>query len=251
VEEALMQRRGFTLVELLVVTAIGFIIALLASPPLFTWMTRQKVEQSGIQFLSDLKYARREAEIQGAVGIMPQDPVNNPTIIDTPIRRIYVALNTQENEYRIYRWQDEDMDGVPETGEFAPDFDNPNNDGVLREGELSGVEFARPTDLNKSPCTNNDSESTDPIVNINSCPVVDGVFADGEYCIRFNAQGFYEGMDNAKIFLFREASRLGEKMYEAYGIALNLTGALQMCRWNCDDWNELGQCLAGEWKRVR
>jgi len=243
-----MRNRGFTLTELLVVMAIAVIVAFLASPPLFTWMTRQRVEQVATRFLSDLKYARRIAEVQGAIGIKPT--VTTPAEVNTPIRKIYVALNVDENEYRIYRWQDEDMDGVPEAGEFSPDFDNPDDDGVLREGDLAGIEFGRPGDLDKSPCTNSDSSSSDPIVNITPCPSVNGVFNDGEYCIRFNSQGFYEGMDNAKIFLYRKASRLGQKMYEAYGIAINLTGAMQLCRWDCHDWNDQGRCLDGEWVRI-
>lgn len=95
-----MRCRGFTLTELLVVLAVVIIVAFLASPPLFTWMTRQRVEQVAIQFFSDLKYARRTAEVQGAVGIKPQN--TNPTEVNTPLRRIYVALNVDNNEYRIY-----------------------------------------------------------------------------------------------------------------------------------------------------
>jgi len=245
-----MRNSGFTLTELLVVMAIVIIIAFLASPPFYTWLTRQKVERVAVQFFSDLKDARRIAEVQGAVGIGPDDP-STPSLVETPARRIFVALNRGEHEYRIYRWQDEDMDGVPEAGEFSPDFDNPDDDDELKEGGLAGVEFGRPDDLDKSPCTNSDSSSSDPIVNVNPCPSVNGVFNDGEYCIRFNSQGFYEGMDNAKIFLYRKASRLGQKMYEAYGIAINLTGAMQLCRWDCHDWSDTGRCLDGEWVRIR
>ena len=245
-----MRDSGFTLTELLVVMAIVIIIAFLASPPFYTWLTRQRVEQVALQFFSDLKYARRTAEVQGAQGIEPENPAS-PTLVDTPTRRIYVALNKNYNEYRIYRWQDENMNGVPEVNEFSPDFDNPNDDGVLRGEDLAGIEFGRPADLKKSPCTNGDSNSSGPIVNVSSCPPVDGVFSNDEYCIRFDSQGFYEGMDNAKIFLYRKASRLGQEMYEAYGIALNLTGAMELCRWDCHDWGDTGQCLDGEWIRIR
>ncbi len=223
---------GFTLVELLVVISAGILLMALATPPFLSWMTRQKVEERTNKFFTDLKFARMEAERQGAIGIMP-DAVN-PALIDTSERRIYVALNISNNEYRIYRWQDENMNGVPETNEFAPDFNNPNNDGVLREGKLNAVEFSRPEGINKSPCSNNTSSSTGPIVNINNCPAIPNVFTSEEYCIRFDSNGFYEGMNNAKIFLYRNGV--------TYGIALNITGALQMCRWDEND---------SEWKRIR
>lgn len=57
-------RRGFTLVELMVVGAIGVVILLLAAPSFKSMIEMQRLRSVAAQFATDVQYARSEAPAQ-------------------------------------------------------------------------------------------------------------------------------------------------------------------------------------------
>ncbi|RMG04805.1 MAG: prepilin-type N-terminal cleavage/methylation domain-containing protein, partial [Nitrospirae bacterium] len=114
-----MNHRGVTLIELIVVLAIAGILLGLAAPPFFSWLGESRLENNALQLYSDLKWAQSVAQEQGEVGISQQANAGFTTA-QALKRRVFIAIEPDDGGYRIYRWQDEDSDGLYDPGEFDP-----------------------------------------------------------------------------------------------------------------------------------
>jgi len=228
--EKTVKQKGITVVEIVVVIAIIALLLGFGTPAFFSWLGQQKVENIAIQLYTDIKWAQSEAQKQGSYGLDNTDL----TDVKTLKRKVFVDLNTTNSSYSIWRWQDDDEDGVADNGEFSPDFGyQVNSDGALKTvTDMKGVKFDLLSGINKIACSNNAGTPSGAIVNINDCPNTTTNLSGK--CIIFNSIGFYEGADNAAIYLSNGK--------HAYAISLNVTGTLQLCRWDED---------AGEWKRLR
>ncbi len=216
-----MNRRGITLVELLIVLAIVGILLGLSAPPFFEWVGESQLENRALQLYSDLKWAQSVAQDQGDVGINNQ--VIGGILTATPLkRRVFVAIDTDDGGYRIYRWQDENADGVYNPGEFDPEFENTTDAPIRQYESLSPAVPGRLSQVDDAACSSGTTNSSGAFVSINNCPTVSGVFSGSDVCIRFNSKGFYEGGNNAAIYL-----KSGEHQY---ALAINITGTIRLCQ---------------------
>jgi len=234
-----MKNRGFSLVELLVVIAILITLLALALPPFIKWVHRQKVENEAVQLYTDLKYAQTEALRQGEIGIQENTVTlaDGGTEVQAAIRerKIYVAFNTQNNSYRIFRWQDNNQNGYPDAvGEFSPDFGvNVNEDRPIKNVSFNIVTYGVDPSVTSSACGNNGGRPANPITPWDSlsCPQTTNVFSNNDRCIRFNSKGFFEGFANSVIYLT-------DGSY-SYAIRIALTGTISLCKWTGNGWKRL------------
>ncbi len=234
-----MRQQGVTLIELLVV--IGIIMALLAlsAPPFMSWLARQRIEDKAVQIYTDLKWAQQEAVRQGEYGVEETVDAMNRRITTLLKRKVYFVFDSATGGYKILRWQDEDANGVAGSGEFAPDFDNDGStDAPMKEiDDISPASIGILSSIDKVACSNNNKSGNAAIVNVSKCPDIVGdgganLMTSNDSCIVFNSKGFYEGADNASIYI-TDGSRY------AYGISINVTGIIKLCRWNGSQWVRL------------
>lgn len=240
-----MNKKGVTLIELIVVLAIVGILLGLAAPPFFTWLGESRLENNALQLYSDLKWAQSLAQEQGEVGILQQASTGMNTAQPMK-RRVFIAIEPDDGGYRIYRWQDEDWDGLYDPGEFDPNFNN-TSDGPLKQYQSLShatpgrVDFTGGPKVDDAACSSGDTSTTDAFVNINNCPEVAGVFNSSEYCIRFNSNGFYEGPNNAAIYL--------KNGKHQYALTINLTGTLHLCQLVEEDIDDDGD--KWDWRLIK
>lgn len=232
-------KKGLTLIELLVTLAIIGILLSLGGPELYNWYSRSKLENQALQLYGDIRWAESIAMEQGEVGINIVNDPTNPAVINanTLKRRVFVALDPGAGTYRIFRWQDENSNGVYDSGEFDPDFKNTSDNPIKSR---TSIHFGRNGLIDDAACSGNETGSNQPIVNINPCPA-GSVFDDTEYCLRFNAKGFNEGLANAAIYISNDNY--------SYAIRINLTGTVELCELVERDLDEDGD--KWDWKRIK
>jgi Tfp pilus assembly protein FimT len=213
------------LTELLIVLAIGAVLAGLAAPAIFDWYSCLKVESDTTALYQDIRWAQSEAEKQGDLAVLGGKLVR---------RRIYIALDEQKRQYSVWRWQDDNGNGVAEAGEFRPDF-AAGSDGPIgrRNLEYATTGFVTQGEkaVTRRGCTGSPGPPARAIFGPVTCPES---LCPGCPCIRFNGHGFFEGMNNAAIYL------TNGKYTTA--LNLNLAGTPSICRWDGE---------TGEWRPVR
>jgi len=212
-----MKKNGITLIELIVVLSIISILSLLAVATITDWQPRYKMESNASKLLEDIKWSQIEAEKFGNYEIIGGQ---------MRMRRVYFVIEPSERRYRIYRWQDDNGNSVPESGEFGISF--------IKEVRLdSNIEFSFESNINRIGCSNALGNPSGGLVNLLNCPA--SICGSGMCnCLRFNGKGFYEGMNGAAIYLTNQRA--------TYALNINRTGIVTMCRWDSNK---------GQWINVR
>jgi type II secretion system protein H len=88
-----MSRRGFTLLEMLVVLAIIGILTALAAPHYASMGPRLRLLSATHEILLDLRQAHARARIQKQEVVLAFDPSDNAYLIDGKPRTLNVSLN--------------------------------------------------------------------------------------------------------------------------------------------------------------
>lgn len=209
--------RGISLIELVVVISIVGILAVLGLPPFMEFVSKGRVENEIGMLYENIKWAQTEAEKQGDVAMVNGNLCR---------RRIFVTIDRNSETYSIWRWQDNNQNGIPEATEFDKDFDtlNPADEPVRREA-LSKTTIGFDSSVDKKACNNGNGAPSDGIVNLVDCP---NVICNGCQCIRFDGKGFIEGLNGGSIYLTNGK-------YTA-AISLGVAGVIEMCKWNGSQW---------------
>jgi len=206
---------GFTLIELMVVMAVGAALVVLAVPFLFEAFS-PRLKASAQNLAEDIRFAQNEAVRQGDA---------NPVGGSFRARKAFVVFDTADNTYRIWRWEDFNGNNVREAGEFSPDLDpaklgNPANDGPVRTGRLdNSVYFRIHGDVTKSACGGSGPAPGSPV----SFQTDANPPCNGSPCLRFNGKGFIEGRNGAAYLTDENHS---------YAISANRAGLFSFCKWD-------------------
>lgn len=210
-EKNVINKKGMTLVELLVVIGIMAVILGVAVGPFLNWYRRGKLEDRANSLLGTIQWAQSKAMKSGETDII------NGKIVK---QKIYVGINELTKSYRVVQWIDSNSDNVKDTGEFTK----------IQEGFLTNdeIKFGYVATVNKTACGNGTPTSTANI-QIEDCPTV-GTFLTSDYkCARFDGKGFLsESMKNAAIYLTNDVY--------SYAIALNPAGIISLCFWDGNSW---------------
>lgn len=121
-EVSVTTRRGFTIIELMVVLALIGLVSYLSIPRVEEWIARQQARQFISQFISDFSKAVTISRINQNVG----GTMTSGSAITRAA--IYVNFNNPRRYYVLTRTQQGD----------TPVNWNPANDNVLKEVNLSG-----------------------------------------------------------------------------------------------------------------
>jgi prepilin-type N-terminal cleavage/methylation domain-containing protein len=208
-----MRTNGFSLIELLVVTAIGALLSLLAVPAFFE-IFAPRLKSSAHNLAEDLRFAQNEAVRQGDA---------NPRGGSFRERKVFVVFDIADNSYSIWRWEDSNGNNVRDAGEFNPDLGgNGGGDGPVRTGSLdSRVYFRILPGVTRSACAGSGPAPGNPV----SFPTDPNPPCNGNPCIRFNGRGFIEGLNGAA-YLSNEN--------DSYAVSANRAGLFSFCRWDKD-----------------
>lgn len=216
-----MNKRGFTLIEVIVVISIISILAGLAVPPIREMLNRQRARDSATAMLETIKSAQVEAQKRGDTEV-----VNG----QLRKRKVYVAVYPADmasagnppNTVRAISWTDLNSDNMKTSDEFS----------VLQEVSLGKSTFSVPSSINKTACSNNaGTPSNTGIVNftVNVCPPnTVSFFPAGTRCIKFNGYGFSESMNNAAAYINGNG--------ETFAVTVGLAGITDFCRWDGNNW---------------
>lgn len=201
----LRHRRGFSLLELLLVLALVGALLCLGSWGSAAWVRRWQVTRGVGQLYEDLKQAQTTAEQAG-----------NTALVDGALvaRRSFLVFNPEQTRYSLYQWQDVDGDGVPQPGE---------NRRIWERQLPPGVEFAVAEGIGLRACSNQPGAPSGPITfNTAGYPP-----CLGQPCIKFDNQGF-SVMGPGAAYLTN-----GDRH-----VALTLTrpGHFTLCRWDGSRW---------------
>ncbi len=213
--------KGMTLLELMLTITIIAILAAVAVPTIFyNWNREGEVASASRNLLDDLKWAQSEAQKQGNMELSGGQLIN---------RRIFVVFDAPNNTYSVWRWEDEDGDNIPETGELGPTFNNPNNDAAIKTEQLDdGVSFGSSADVDKTACNNASGAPSGAIVNLSAASTFPP--CSSLPCIQFDSKGFIRGQ-SGDIVIY-----LTNNQYN-YAITTNgVAGILRMCKWVAGSW---------------
>lgn len=204
------RRSGFTIIEMLVVISIIAIILALGAPPFLKWYTQSKVEDNASTLQEDIKSAQIEAQRQGEVDVVAGNIQK---------RKIYIALNPDNNSYKVVRWQDNDGNNLRDTAEEFT---------TIMEKTLTNSKFGFDASVNKIACGENSRTSSESMTNITATTCPDLPIFAGYRCSRFNGNGFNDGMNNGVIYITNGT-------YTS-GVTLNPAGLTALCRWTGSGW---------------
>ncbi len=202
-------RRGMTLVELVVVLAIIGVISGVAGLSLHGYIARWQVRNAANQVFDDLQKAQQAARQIGnyvltSGGLLAE-------------KRVFWVFDLSGSRYEVFRWQDEDGDGNPESGESAALFSADLTDGIVF-GTVPGVDRTACSDTAGAPSASvTFSAANDP-----PC--------SSSRCIRINKFGFSETGPGG-IYLTR-----GDV---SYAITMTRPGNIAMCRWDGGHWQTM------------
>lgn len=214
----MIDRRGWTLIELITVIGLMTVLLGLAAPPLVTWIRKERLEKSASELHETFRWAQLQAMKRGGFDTIS----SSGTLIK---KRIYVALNAGDNSYQVVQWRDANNNGARDDGEFAELL--PLR-GYLGRGSAS---FGLIPSVNKAACSDTDSNSRDAIrpQNFMKCPDEVTVLQD-HLCLRFDDKGFLsESAQNIGVFITNDI--------DSYAIALNPAGIITLCRWSGSQWD--------------
>lgn len=210
----MINNRGFTLIEMLVVVGIMAVIAGIATAPFLDWYRKGKTEDRSSSLHETIKWAQTQAMKRGGADIV------NGKIISS---RIYFAVNQDSNTYKIVRWIDANADNVKTANELTE----------LQTGSLMESRFGILPGVNKTACNNSGVlAGTDPVRNLLyiQCPqVTSSTMFTNHRCARFDGKGFLtESFENIALYITNGT--------DMYGIAINPAGVMTLCRWGGTDW---------------
>jgi prepilin-type N-terminal cleavage/methylation domain-containing protein len=206
-----MRINGFSLIELLVVMAIGAVLVLLVVPAFFE-VFAPRLKSSAQNLTEDLMFAQNEAVRQGDAG---------PGRGSFEARKVFFVFDVPNRRYSIWRWEDSNGNNLRDAGEFNPDLGGKaGNDGPVRTTALdSGVYFSIHAGVTKSACGGSGPAPGSPV----SFPADPNPPCDGNPCIRFNGRGFIEGLNGAAYL---------SNGNDAYAVSANRAGLFSFCKWD-------------------
>ena len=196
---------GFTLLELLLVMSLLGIMAALA-----TWGGQVsardwQLKRAGHQLLEDLKALQGRAEGGGSLTL------NNGALV---LQRTFLVFDPDASVYTAYAWQDDNANGVAETGEA----------GLLWQNRLPpGVSFGWASGIDRRACSNSSGApgSAVSFASPNYPP------CDDKPCIKFDNNGF-SMMGPGAVYLTR-----GEQSLAVTGTR---PGHFTLCEWDGGRW---------------
>lgn len=220
-----MSKRGFTLIEIIVVIGIVGILLSIAGPPFMAMLRRSSIEESAQRLQEAIKSAQVEAQKRGDMefGNVTTDAGVTPGGMK---RSVYLALYPLNSMIRVISWDDKNIDGLKTDNEFT----------VVQELFLgTGTTFSLPGAINKKACNNTAGAPAGSIVNFSAstCPPnTVSLFPDETRCIKFNGRGFSESMLN-------DAAYITGNNGETFAVTMSPVGLTTLCRWDGTSWLKL------------
>lgn len=217
-----MSKRGFTLIEVLVVIGIVAILLAIAGPPFMAMLKRSTVEENAQRLQEAIKSSQIEAQKRGFRNI------STTTGIVFSKQVVYLAIYPDTKMIRVLAWQDINMDTQKTDDEFS----------VLQELSLGvSASFLRPISIGKVACgtTDRTGTSTDGIVNFTALgnPIGLTLFPTGNTrYVKFNGKGFAESMQNVSVYITGTNG-------DTFAVTMNPIGLTELCRWDGSRWIKL------------
>lgn len=220
-----MNRRGFTLTEIIVIIAIIGILLAMGAPPFMSMLRRSTLEEKAQRFQETLKFAQIEAQKRGGTEFGNLSSASGK-VISARKQSVYVAIYPDSNTFKVIAWSDTNKDSLKTDDEFT----------VIQELSFGvGASFMLPSSIDKKACNNTTPAPTDSIVNFTdtSCPATAAtLFPDGTRCVKLNGKGFSESMKYAAVYI---SSNSGE----TFAVTMNPAGLTDLCRWEGQNWLKL------------
>lgn len=197
--------RGMTLLELLVVLAIGGMLLGVGTWGSAALLQRWQAWQGAQQVLDDFKEAQAHAERAGGYVF------DNGALV---IARSYLVFEPEARRYALFDWQDANGDGRPDAGESRR---------IWTRTLPPAVRFGRTAGIDRKACSNqNGAPSADITFNTASYPP-----CNEQPCLKFDQQGF-SSMGPGAIYLVD-----GE---QSFALTATRPGHFAMCRWDGKTW---------------
>lgn len=217
-----MNRRGFSLPELIAVMAIIGILLGLGAPPFMAMLRRSTLEEKAQRFQETLKLAQNEAQKRGSTEFGNLSTASG-RVISARKQSVYVAIYPAANRYRVLAWSDTNQDSLKTDNEFT----------IIEEISIGDrASFTLPASINRVACNNTPEVPGDSIVNFtaSSCPATaTSMFPEGTRCAKFNGKGFCESMFNAAVYISNSGG-------ETFAVTMNPVGLTDVCRWEGNRW---------------
>lgn len=197
--------RGFSLLELLLVMSLLGIMAALATWGGQEFVRDWQLKRAGHQLLEDLKALQGRAEGGGSLTL------SNGALV---LQRTFLVFDPDASVYTAYAWQDDNANGVAETGEAD----------LLWQNRLPpGVSFGWASGIDRRACSNSSGApgSAVSFASPNYPP------CDDKPCIKFDNNGF-SMMGPGAVYLTR-----GEQSLAVTGTR---PGHFTLCEWDGGRW---------------
>lgn len=220
-----VNKRGFTLTEIIIVIGVMGILLSLAGPQFLAMLRRSTLEESAQRLQETLKSAQIEAQKRGNYEFGNLSSASGH-IISARKQRVYVTLYPTQNMFRVIAWSDTNKDSLKTDDEFT----------VIQEHTLkTGTSFSLPATINKVACNNSLGAPADSIVNFTASTCPDGaatMFPEDTRCVKLNGRGFSESMRFA-------AAYISDTHGETFAVTMNPAGLTDLCRWDSGNWLKL------------